>query len=410
VKRYLVGGAVRDRLLGLPVRERDWVVVGATPEAMLAQGYRPVGRDFPVFLHPETGEEHALARTERKSGHGYHGFVFHADTSVTLEQDLQRRDLTVNAIAEDEHGRLIDPCGGQADLAARRLRHVSPAFAEDPLRVLRVARFAARLAPQGFGVAPETRALMARMVTEGEVAHLVPERVWRETARALLDAATPSVYFQILRDCGALAVLFPELDALFGVPQRANYHPEVDSGVHTLMCVDAAARHGFGLEVRTAALCHDYGKALTPRAEWPGHAGHDQRGLAPVSAFCARLRVPQACRDVALAHTREHLLIHRLRELRPRTLLELLERLQAFRDSPLLERVCEASLCDARGRLGFEHCDYPQVEQLRAAARAAAEVQARDVMRPGLVGPAIGQALFDARIERLKRWRSEQQQ
>ena len=369
MKTYLVGGAVRDALLGLAVRERDWVVVGATPEQMAAQGFLPVGKDFPVFPHPHTKEEHALARTERKSGRGYHGFTFHTGAEVTLEDDLSRRDLTINAIAQDADGTLVDPYGGQRDLAAKVLRHVSPAFAEDPLRVLRLARFAARFAPLGFTVAPETMALCRQLVEAGEVDTLVPERVWQETARALMHDQ-PSVFFEVLHRCGALQRIVPELAALDGVPQRADYHPEVDSLVHTLMCVDAGARMGFGLEVRTAALLHDLGKAATPHAEWPSHKMHDARGVPLVEEVCARLKIPSACREVAVAHTREHLLIHRIRELRAETLLKLFERLDAFRKPERLDRVCEASFCDARGRLGFEHCEYPQVAYLKAAFAA----------------------------------------
>ncbi|SEQ29800.1 tRNA nucleotidyltransferase (CCA-adding enzyme) [Solimonas aquatica] len=405
MKVYLVGGAVRDRLLGLPVKERDYVVVGATPEAMLAQGYKPVGKDFPVFLHPQTGEEYALARTERKSGHGYSGFTFHTGEDVTLEDDLSRRDLTINAIAQDEQGTLIDPYGGQRDLAARQLRHVSPAFTEDPLRVLRVARFAARFAPQGFTVAPETRTLLRQLVASGELDHLVPERVWQETGKAL-RCEQPSRYFLELQDCGALALLMPELAALSGVPQRADYHPEVDSLVHTLMCVDAAAREGFSLPVRYSALVHDLGKAATPPREWPSHHMHDQRGLPLVETFSRRLRVPNDCRELALLHTREHLLVHRVRELRPATLLDLLERSQALRAGERFELMLQACLCDARGRLGFEHCEYPQNDYLRAARAEAIQLQAADVMGEGLSGPAIGQALRQRRIAALKQWRA----
>lgn len=424
MKRYLVGGAVRDALLGLQAKEQDWVVVGASPEEMVAAGYRPVGKDFPVFLHPETKEEHALARTERKSGRGYHGFTFHTGPEVTLEEDLIRRDLTINAIARDADGRLVDPYGGQRDLQARVLRHVSPAFAEDPLRVLRLARFAARFAPLGFSVAPETLALCRRLVNEGEIDHLVAERVWKETERALMQTLAPplialggeamargcrpSVYFETLRACGALARLFPELDALFGVPQRADYHPEVDSGVHTLMCIDAAARLGFGLEVRVAALCHDFGKALTLPSRWPSHYGHDLAGVPLVERFCERLRVPKACREVALIHTREHLLVHQVRQLRPQTLLELLERMKAFKDERQFAQVCEACLCDARGRLGYEDCDYPQLDYLRAAAAEASQLQAREVMAEGIQGAAIGPALAAKRGERLSAWVSRQ--
>ena len=407
MKRYAVGGAVRDELLGLAVGERDWVVVGATPEDMAAAGFRPVGKDFPVFLHPETREEHALARTERKSGRGYHGFTFHTGPDVTLEDDLQRRDLTVNAMARGEDGTLVDPHGGRRDLEARLLRHVSPAFAEDPVRILRVARFHARFAPLGFRVAEETLALMRQMVESGEADHLVPERVWQETARALM-LERPSVFFQTLRDCGALARVMPELDALFGVPQRADYHPEVDTGVHTLMCVDAGARLGFGLPVRVAALLHDLGKARTPRAEWPRHKAHEARGVPLVERFCERLRVPGECRDLAVMHTREHGIVHVARELRPGTLLELFERVDLYRRPERFERLLEACLCDARGRTGREQDPYPQVGYLRDAARVAAGVAAREVAREGMSGEQIGAALREARLERLSGWVAQQ--
>src|SRR5690349_5505873 len=402
MKRYLVGGAVRDRLLGFEPKEHDWVVVGASPEEMVAAGYRPVGKDFPVFLHPETKEEHALARTERKSGRGYHGFTFHTGPEVTLEDDLKRRDLTVNAIARDgETGKLIDPHGGQKDLKARVLRHVSPAFAEDPVRILRLARFHARFAPLGFTVAEETLALCRQMVAAGEVDALVPERVWQETAKALM-LERPSAFFQTLRDAGALARVLPELDALFGVPQRADYHPEVDSGIHTLMCVDASSRMGFPLPVRVSALLHDLGKARTPQAEWPSHKMHEARGVPLVEKFCERLRVPAEARDLAVIHTREHLIIHQALQLRPETILELFERADLFRRAERFERVLEACLCDARGRTGFEDCDYPQVPYLREAARVVLEVQARDIAASGLVGDAIGTELRRLRLERLK--------
>ncbi len=401
MKRYLVGGAVRDRLLGLEVRERDWVVVGTDPQTMLDQGYRQVGKDFPVFLHPQTQEEHALARTERKSGHGYRGFTVQAGPDVTLQEDLQRRDLTVNAIAADEDGGLVDPYGGVRDLDARVLRHVSGAFAEDPVRILRTARFHARFAPLGFRVADETLALMRDMVSAGEADHLVPERVWQETQKALMQAERPSVYFQTLRACGALARVMPELDALAGVPQRADYHPEIDSLVHTLMCVDAATRAGDSLAVRYCALVHDLGKARTPQHEWPSHRMHDARGVPLVEAFSARLRVPSLLRELALIHTREHLLVHRVFELRPQTLLELLERMQGLRDAERFAQLLAACEADAHGRLGFEGCAYPQSDYLRAAAAAALEVTSAQVVADGHVGAAIGAELKRRRVERL---------
>ncbi len=407
MKTYLVGGAVRDALLGLPVRERDWVVTGASPEDMVAAGYLPVGKDFPVFLHPKTKDEHALARTERKSGRGYHGFTFHTGPEVTLEDDLLRRDLTINAIAQDEDGRLFDPHGGQRDLADKVLRHVSPSFAEDPVRVLRLARFAARFAPLGFTVAPETMALCRQLVDAGEVDALVPERCWQEMARALMHD-TPSVFFKVLHACGALARIVPELAALDGVPQRADYHPEVDSLVHTLMCVDVGAREGFGLEVRAAALLHDLGKAVTPMMEWPSHKGHDARGVPLVERVCARLKIPTVCREIAVHHTREHLLIHIVRELRPATLLELLERLDAFRKPDRLARVCEASVCDARGRLHFEQCAYPQVDYLNAAYQTAAAVPVKQVIADGFTGAAVSEELKKRRIAALTDFKAVQ--
>jgi tRNA nucleotidyltransferase (CCA-adding enzyme) len=404
-KRFLVGGAVRDELLGLPVKERDWVVVGASPEEMVAAGYKPVGKDFPVFLHPQTKEEHALARTERKSGRGYHGFTFHTGTEVTLEQDLQRRDLTVNAIARAEDGARVDPYGGEQDVKARVLRHVSPAFAEDPVRILRLARFHARFAPLGFTVAPETMALMRGMVEAGEADHLVPERVWQETERALMGDK-PSTFFQTLRDCGALRRVMPEVDALFGVPQRADFHPEVDTGVHTLMCVDAGARMGFSLAVRASALLHDLGKARTPAGEWPSHKQHEARGVPLVQQFCERLRVPGEIRDLAVIHTREHLIVHLVRELRPDTLLGLLERVDVYRKPERFERLLEACLCDARGRTTFEDCEYPQVAYLREAAKIACSVKSADIS--GFEGPAFGKELQRRRLEALKGWVQQQ--
>lgn len=327
---YEVGGAVRDRLLGLAVHEHDWVVVGATPEAMAQRGFRPVGRDFPVFLHPQTGEEYALARTERKTGPGYHGFSFHASADVSLTEDLGRRDLTINAMAQAPDGTIIDPFGGRRDLEARRLRHVSPAFREDPVRILRLARFAARLAPLGFQVAEDTLELCREMVASGEVDALVPERVWQELAKALM-APAPDAFIGTLRDCGALAVLFPEIDRLFGIPQPELHHPEVDTGAHVLLVLRQAARLEGGLAARFAALVHDLGKGLTPASELPRHRGHEARGVPLVDAMCARLRIPSECRDLARGVTRYHLQCHRVRELRPRTLLSLLEGLDLFR-------------------------------------------------------------------------------
>jgi tRNA nucleotidyltransferase (CCA-adding enzyme) len=395
---YLVGGAVRDKLLGRPPGDRDHVVVGATPDDLLAQGYRPVGKDFPVFLHPDTAEEYALARTERKSGHGYHGFVFQADATVTLEQDLARRDLTINAIAEDADGVLTDPFGGVDDIEARVLRHVSPAFLEDPVRVLRVARFAARFAPLGFTVAPETLALMQQMVREGEVDHLVPERVWAETRKALGEAQ-PSAFLRVLRECGALAVLFPEIDALYGVPQRAEFHPEIDCGVHLELVLDQAAQLAPGDDlVGFCALTHDLGKALTPVDALPRHIGHEQRGVVPLRALAARLKVPTEYAALAELVCREHLNVHRALELKPATVLKLLSALDALRRPARLDAFLVACTADKRGRLGHEHDAYPQADYLREARAAAAAVDAATFVAAGLAGPAIGKAMESARI------------
>jgi tRNA nucleotidyltransferase (CCA-adding enzyme) len=398
---YLVGGAVRDRLLGRAVVERDWVVVGATPAAMESLGYRRVGRDFPVFLHPETGEEYALARTERKTGAGYHGFQVHADPGVTLEQDLQRRDLTINAIAEDAKGNRTDPWGGQQDIAQRVLRHVSPAFSEDPVRILRVARFAARFHHLGFTVAPATRQLMAEMVQAGEAAALVPERVWQETAKALAEP-NPEVYVQELRACGALAVIFPEIDALFGVPQSAKWHPEVDTGAHLLLALRYAGQRKLGALVTFAVLTHDLGKATTPAADLPRHPGHEQRSGALLVGLAQRLGVPNAFRDLALAVARLHGQAHRAEELRAGTLLELLEGLDALRRPERLEQFVAACEADVRGRTGLEGTPYPQGDILRDALAAARAVSSQPLLEQGLAGPALGEALRAARLTAIK--------
>jgi tRNA nucleotidyltransferase (CCA-adding enzyme) len=396
---YLVGGAVRDKLLNRPVVDHDHVVVGARPEEMLALGYKPVGKDFPVFLHPQTGEEYALARTERKSGRGYHGFVVHADATVTLEQDLQRRDLTINAIAQDEHGALTDPYQGVRDIEARVLRHVSPAFVEDPVRVLRVARFAARFAPLGFSVADETMALMRQMVRDGEVDHLVPERVWAETRKALSEPQ-PSAFLRVLREAGALHVLFPEIDALYGVPQRAEFHPEIDTGVHVEMVLDAAAELASGDDlVGFCALVHDLGKALTPADELPRHVGHEHRGVAPLRALAARLKVPTEHATLAELVCREHLNAHRAFELKPATVLKLLNALDALRRPARLDAFLAACEADKRGRLHHEHDDYPQAGYLREARAAAAVVDAAGFVAQGLTGPDVGTAMTAARVD-----------
>ena len=399
METYLVGGAVRDLLLGLPVTDRDWVVVGATPQALLDAGYLPVGRDFPVFLHPETREEHALARTERKTAPGYHGFSFHAAPDVTLEQDLSRRDLTVNAMARDDAGNVIDPFGGQRDLAAKTLRHVSPAFAEDPVRILRLARFAARFAD--FDVAAETLALAQAMVDNGDVDALVPERVWQELARGLMEA-TPSRMFEVLRQCGALARLLPEVNRLWGVPQRADYHPEVDTGVHLMMVLDMSARLNSSLAVRFACLGHDLGKGTTPADVLPRHIGHEERSVRLVRQVAARLRVPADCRDLAEVVAREHGNVHRSGDLGAAALVRLLERCDAFRKPARFDDVLLACECDARGRLGLAETAYPQRARLRAAQAAAQAVDTAEVAAAAtardLTGPAIGAAVHEARV------------
>ena len=395
---YLVGGAVRDRLLGLPVGERDWVVVGARPEELERQGYMRVGKEFPVFLHPDTREEYALARTERKVGPGYTGFTTQFSPDVTLEDDLRRRDLTINAIAEDEDGQLVDPFGGQRDIDARVLRHVSEAFVEDPVRVLRLARFAARFANLGFTIAGETGALLKQIVAAGEMDALVPERVWKETQRAL-DEARPDVYFQVLRDCGALKVIFPEVDALFGVPQPAKWHPEIDTGVHVLMALRIAADMRASTAARFAVLTHDLGKARTPREKWPSHHGHEQLGVPVIEAMAERLRVPRDFRDLAVMVSDYHTHVHRSLEIKPSTMLELFEKTDAFRRPERFNDFLLACECDARGRLGLENRDYPQPEHLRKARSAAAAVTLTEADRQGLTGTAIGEKLRRKRLE-----------
>ncbi|WP_295802135.1 multifunctional CCA addition/repair protein [uncultured Microbulbifer sp.] len=394
MKTYLVGGAVRDRLLQRPIHERDWVVVGATETEMLDLGFRPVGKDFPVFLHPETSEEYALARTERKSGHGYGGFTVYASPEVTLEQDLQRRDLTVNAMAESEGGEIIDPYGGQADLEARLLRHVSPAFSEDPLRILRVARFAARYHPLGFSVAPETMTLMRTMVDAGEVEHLVAERVWKEISRALLEPR-PDIFIQVLRDCGALKVLLPEVDCLFGVPQPPLHHPEVDTGDHVLRALRQAPAE---LPVRFAVLVHDLGKGITPDHVLPSHRGHEDAGLPLVRDVCERLRVPNPVKSLSLGVCEYHLHCHRAFELRPQTIMKLLRALDALRNPGKFEQFLLSCEADARGRLGLEDRDYPQMDFLRAARDAAANVSPQVLIQQGFAGAELGKALDRARL------------
>lgn len=397
MKIYEVGGAVRDTLLGLPVRDRDWVVVGATPEAMIAQGYQPVGRDFPVFLHPNTHEEYALARTERKSAPGYRGFAVHADPGVTLEEDLLRRDLTINAIARAADGQRIDPYGGQRDLAAKVLRHVSPAFAEDPVRILRVARFAARFSD--FSVAPETLALMQAMVKSGEVDALVPERVWQELARGLMEAA-PQRMIAVLRECGALQKLLPEVDALFGVPQRPEYHPEIDTGAHLLLCLEQAAARQLSLPARFAVLCHDLGKATTPADILPRHHGHEQRSAELVGPLCQRLRVPNDCRDMALAVARHHGNAGRAAELRPETLLALFHDIGALRDAQHLKNFLDACEADYCGRLGYENREWQMRAYLEAQFAAVQAVDAGAIAKASAPS-AIAEAVRQARVAAL---------
>ena len=398
VKVYLVGGAVRDELLGLKPKENDWVVVGSTPDALTEQGYRQVGASFPVFLHPQTGEEYALARTERKQGHGYHGFSVDFHPGVSLEEDLARRDLTINAMARDGKGVLVDPFGGQADLDARLLRHVSPAFVEDPLRVLRVARFAARFASLGFTVHPSTLELMREVVAAGELEHLVPERVWSEINKAMA-AKTPGEFIQVLRDCDALPVLLPEVDALFGVPQPAQYHPEIDTGVHVLMAMNLAAREGGCERVVFAVLLHDLGKGITDRSQWPSHRGHEEAGLPLVKRVCKRFKAPTAYRDLALKVCELHLRCHRLLEMRPVKVMALIEDADLLRRPELLPLFLQACEADCRGRKGLEDESYPQAARLSAALEAVLKVQARDLNLEGLQGPAIGEQLRRARIE-----------
>ena len=400
MQTYIVGGAVRDELLGLPVQDRDHVVVGATPEDMVRQGFRPVGKDFPVFLHPRTHEEYALARTERKTARGYKGFQVYAAPEVTLEEDLARRDLTINAIAKSESGEYIDPYGGQRDIAARVLRHVSPAFVEDPVRILRVARFAARFTE--FAVAEETNALMHDMVDNGEVDALVPERVWQELSRGLMEAR-PSRMFEVLRACGALAKILPEVDRLFGVPQNPKSHPEIDTGVHVMLVVDRSAIEGRALPVRFAALTHDLGKGTTPREEWPHHGGHESRSVELVLDVSKRIKVPNDCRELAVLVARWHGEVHNATEAKPDTLVTLLTNIDAFRQPERFELFLQACEADYRGRPGYEDKPMASAERLRAAHAAAAGVDAGAIAREQQGGEAIKQAVFEARCEAVRR-------
>ncbi|MDF2417541.1 multifunctional CCA addition/repair protein [Acinetobacter beijerinckii] len=402
---YLVGGAVRDHLLGHPYHEKDYVVVGATPEQLLSEGYQPVGKDFPVFLHPKTKEEYALARTERKSGLGYHGFQFFTDTTVKLEEDLIRRDLTINAMAMDDSGKVYDPYGGQKDLDHKILRHVSDAFTEDPLRVLRVARFAARYASYGFRIADETLQLMKDIAQSGELNALTPERVWKETSRALMEDHA-DLYFQTLKDCDALKILFPEIDDLFGVPQRPEYHPEIDCGIHTLMALKQACVANSPLEVRFAVLVHDLGKALTPVDELPRHILHEERGIQPVTEISDRLKVPTYLKNLALIVCKEHLKCHQVKNLKPGTLWRLLQRLDVLRRPEKVLAFVQACECDAKGRLGLENRPYPQAQYILDAMEIVRNIRAQD-LPDHIQGAEIGEMLIQYRIEALAKFKEQ---
>lgn len=401
MQTYLVGGAVRDTLLGYPFSERDWVVVGATPQQMLQLGYQQVGKDFPVFLHPQTKEEYALARTERKSGKGYTGFDVYAAADVTLEQDLLRRDLTINAIAQSADGELVDPFSGADDIQHKLLRHVSAAFSEDPLRVLRVARFYARYAHLGFTVADETLALMQQISASGELSTISAERVWRELAKALQER-TPQAFIGLLRDCGALKQLLPELDALWNVPQPAQWHPEIDTGLHTLLVLEQAALLTPRLDIRFAALMHDLGKGITPPELWPAHHGHEHSGLPLITKLAERLRVPNDCRELALLVCQEHQLIHKARELKAQTVLAMFDRIDLWRKPERLDAILCACIADLHGRTGFEQAPYPQADYLQALSAAARQISARELVAQGLQGEAIKAGLHRARLNAIK--------
>lgn len=401
MKIYRVGGYVRDRLLNVEVKDIDWVVTGATVEQMLAQGYKAIGKDFPVFLHPDSKQEYALARSERKIAPGYHGFEFKTDTDISIEEDLLRRDLTINAMAEDKNGELIDPYGGQRDIEARLLRHVSNAFCEDPVRVLRVARFAARFHQFGFRLADETVTLIRQMGKSGELASLVAERVWSEMSRAL-DEANPEIFFRTLRECSVLNILFPEIDALFGVPQTARYHPEVDTGTHVMMALQKSADLGLDNEARFAVLMHDLGKATTPSDILPGHHGHEARGVKLVKVFCKRLKVPKAHTELALLTTEFHTHVHRAFELKATTLLKLFSSVDVFRKPERFKKLLNACLADARGRTTFETIDYPQAEFLLKLAGQLTDADLSIIKQQGLQGKALGEAIRDYRLQLIK--------
>ncbi|MBU2885670.1 multifunctional CCA addition/repair protein [Gilvimarinus agarilyticus] len=407
MQTFLVGGAVRDQLLGYSYSEQDWVVVGATPEAMQQLGFTPVGKDFPVFLHPESKEEYALARTERKSGQGYTGFQFHCAPDISLEQDLIRRDLTINAIAKSESGELIDPYGGAQDIQQKVLRHVSAAFTEDPVRILRVARFAARYHHLGFTVASETQALMREMVEQGEADHLVAERVWKEMSRAL-EEKNPEVFIQTLKDCGALAKVLPELDALFGVPQPAQHHPEIDTGIHSLMVLQQASLLSDSSIVRFAALMHDLGKGVTPQDQWPRHHGHEKSGLSLIKALCRRLAVPNEHRDLALLVCEFHTHVHRALELKAATVNKLFKHLDVLRRPERIEPFLLACTADSRGRTGFETRPYPQADFLRGALMAASNVVPKDLIAAGYSGAELGKQLEQKRLQAIQHFQHTQ--
>ena len=403
MKIFLVGGAVRDRLLGLAVKDNDWVVTGASPEKMLDAGFKPVGKDFPVFLHPKTGEEYALARTERKSGKGYHGFHFHADENVTLEQDLQRRDLTINALAEDEKGELIDTVGGEKDLKLRLLRHVSPAFSEDPVRILRVARFLARFACLGFRIADETLQMMKVMVEAGEVDALVPERVWQETSRALVEP-NPEKFIEALHDCGALKILFPEIERLFGIPQPEQHHPEIDSGIHTLLVLQQACLLSSEPEVRFAALTHDLGKGTTDKEILPHHYGHEERGYHLVNVLCDRYKAPKAYKQLAQISTRYHTHVHRAFEEKPKTLLKVLELTDAFRRPERFEQFLLVCTADSRGRPTYENNSYSQADFFRLLLKKVSKIDVKEIVAAGFKGSAIAEQLHQKRLRVVKKY------
>lgn len=403
---FLVGGAVRDQLLGLEVKDRDFVVINSTPEHMLTQGFNQVGKDFPVFLHPKTGEEYALARTERKQGIGYTGFSCYAGQDVSLEDDLARRDLTINAIAQSADQKLIDPYGGQQDLERKTLRHISPAFSEDPLRVLRVARFAARFAKLGFSIAEETQQLMANIAKSGELQSLSPERIWTETEKAL-QTDSPQTYFQVLRDCGALAALFPEVDNLYGVPAPKRWHPEIDTGIHTLMVVEQAALLSDSVAFRFACLVHDLGKALTPESEWPSHKGHGMKGLSVIKKFCKRLKVPNDCRDLALLVSEHHTNIHSAFELRASTMVGIMDKCDAWRKPERFQQMLQCCVADSKGRTGFELLPYPTADYMWQAFQQALKVDIQGIIKAGFQGVEIRHKLNEQRIQQVQAFKEQ---